>query len=330
MNILFVAGKTGGHILPAVTRAHAEKEKGNKTIFVTTRLPLDARIIDEYAHIDVHETVGIGTRPYGGVMGIIRCVIDTLFACMRSFLLLRKYRPAQVISTGGLIAIPVCFAAWVLRIPIIVYELNAVPGRAVRVLAWWATEMRVCFAQSQRFFKKSTVVHYPVRFSDSLISKQEARRLLGLEQDRWTIFISGGSQGSHFINTTIMKLLKDRTRVQIIHQTGAHDITTLTDWYKNAGISAIVFVYRTDIELCYRAADRAIARAGAGSLFEHLFFKVPVLIIPLIAKSTDHQCDNAYAMQKMHPELFMVRLQKQFDQEEFDKQKASLENFLFE
>jgi len=321
--ICFVGGKTGGHILPGLTLSLEDARYGNNSVFITTNAPLDMHIMRDYPHVDAHKPFALSGN-YAGLAGKLRCIVPVALAFVKALSLLWHYKPIRVVSTGGLISLPVCYAAWLLRIPVIVYELNAIPGRATRVLAWCATEMRVCFLPAQRSFKKSVLVEYPVRFTErDRISKSEARNLLGLDENSWTLFISGGSQGSRFINNFIMRLLMSVHDVQVIHQTGIHDVALLREWYKNKGIPAVVFAYRADINVCYAAADRIIARAGAGSLFEILFFKVPSLIIPLITKITDHQCDNAYAMRDSHPSIFMVSTQ-----DEIDAKRESIEKFL--
>jgi UDP-N-acetylglucosamine:LPS N-acetylglucosamine transferase len=93
---------------------------------------------------------------------------------------------------------------------------------------------------------------------------------------------------------------------QIIHQTGSRDQTDWHALYKRNNIPAVVFDYRDAIAPCYVAADLIISRAGAGMLFEILFFEKPSIIIPLEATTTSHQIDNAYAMNTEHPTLFTV------------------------
>ena len=125
-----------------------------------------------------------------------------------------------------------------------------------------------------------------------------------------TIFINGGSQGSLFINRTIKEWINLNTHthalIQIIHQTGARDVAGWKEFYQQHDIPAIVFDYKDDMTAYYQAADVIVCRAGAGSLFEALFFEKPCLVIPLDIKSTSHQKYNAYAMKQAHPELFAV------------------------
>jgi UDP-N-acetylglucosamine--N-acetylmuramyl-(pentapeptide) pyrophosphoryl-undecaprenol N-acetylglucosamine transferase len=125
-----------------------------------------------------------------------------------------------------------------------------------------------------------------------------------------TIFINGGSQGSVIINNCVKNWLNLNPHlyslIQIIHQTGTADPTNWQSLYNDLEIPAHVFSYKDDLSLCYAAADVVICRAGAGTLFESLFFKKPCIIIPLEASSTSHQKDNARAISRKYPELMTM------------------------
>ncbi|NBQ18022.1 hypothetical protein EBU24_06940, partial [bacterium] len=128
--------------------------------------------------------------------------------------------------------------------------------------------------------------------------------------------ILGGSQGSFFINELIKKAcLIDKnyfSNIQIIHQTG-QQVDSLKEFYQEQNIVNLTFSYTAHINEFYPAADLVICRAGAGTLFETLFFKKPALVIPLETITTDHQLDNALSFSKEHPELFSVLRQKELE-----------------
>lgn len=305
-----VAGKSGGHILPGVTIAQACKKQGDSILFITTNSPLDAAIMREYS-FDKHMPINFAASH--GFWGRVRFVFHLIKAFFKTFAILRRYKPYQVISMGGFISVPVCYAAYILRIPISIYELNAVPGRAVALVAPCAREIRACFANVQdTFFKnKNVLVPYPVRFSgDDIIKKDTACAYLGISHAARVIFVVGGSQGSRFINNLVKELIHSSDGVYVIHQTGIHDVDEMRAWYAAQSIPALVFSYRSDIHYCYSVADFIIARAGAGTLFEILFFNKRACIIPLETVANDHQVDNAYAMQHAYPNLFSVIRQR--------------------
>ena len=136
--------------------------------------------------------------------------------------------------------------------------------------------------------------------------------------ERKTLFLLGGSQGSLLLNNLLKIFITTNQQVsnsiQIIHQTGSYDTTNWKKFYASAGIPAITFSYSHQIKDFYLLSDLVICRAGAGTLFELLFFKKHSIIIPLVAKTTDHQVENARAMAAEHPDLFTIIEQKQVEQ----------------
>ena len=308
-NIVFVAGKSGGHIIPCATLAQDYNNHGYTTFFFTSNGTLDKKIIDSYSFLDRVIPLKINTET--GFFKNILFIYYFLRTFIQSFKELRTIRPEKVVSSGGSVGLPVCFAAWVLRIPVELYELNVVPGRAIKLLSKIATTTYVCFHESKKFLPKAVYAPYPVRFTaQDVLSKTEACKELGLDQDKKTVVVLGGSQGSQFINNLVVSWLKtnpeQHKNLQIFHQTGSKDLDGLKQAYSSLAVSAIICDYTKEIQQVYSAADIILARAGAGTLFEILFFKKKALIIPLEGASTDHQVDNAYAMMQEYPEYFKV------------------------
>jgi UDP-N-acetylglucosamine--N-acetylmuramyl-(pentapeptide) pyrophosphoryl-undecaprenol N-acetylglucosamine transferase len=308
-HIVFVAGKSGGHIIPCATLAQDYKKQGYATFFFTSNGALDKKIIDSYSFLDRVIPLAIHTET--GFFKNIVFVYHFVRTFIQSFKELRTIKPEKVISSGGSVALPVCFAAWVLRIPIELYELNVVPGRAIKLLSKIATTTYVCFHESKKLLPKAIYAPYPVRFTaQDVVSKTEACKQLGLDTHKKTVVVLGGSQGSQFINTLVVSWLKtipeQYKNLQIFHQTGSKDLDTLKKAYSSLAVTAVICDYKEEMQQVYSAADIILARAGAGTLFEILFFKKKALIIPLEGASTDHQVDNAYAMMQEYPEYFKV------------------------
>lgn len=306
-SIAFVAGRSGGHIIPALTLAQQIKEHDSSThiIFFTTSYPLDQAIIKKHGnHIGQHIPITLGNVPFFNIFKIIMFSLNLCRAFYKSWKTLRQTRPSRVIGMGGYISIPVCLAARVLRIPIHLYDLDAKPGKANRFLAKYADKIFVCFEQAKAYLPsaKCELTAYPIRFNPQVkqLSQEAAQKQLGLETSKKTLFINGGSQGSVSINARIKEWLELNPHVhsliQIIHQTGAYDTTDWKAYYAQLDIPALTFSYRQDLAPCYSACDIIITRAGAGSLFEALFFDKQIITIPLETSSTAHQKDNAKAL----------------------------------
>ncbi len=313
-NIVFVAGASGGHIMPAVVMAQREElSNSNLTCsFIATDSDIDRTVLARIKNQNL-----VHYYPMCGVNGGYILVFWRLFwAYVSSYRYLKKLRPERVVATGGLLCVPVLLAARHLGISIDLYEFNTVPGRAVRMVAPWANRIFVTFEKAidalcdkdASCAQRCQVVEYPHRFTarDLNMTKVEAIGKL-------TIFVMGGSKGAIWINNAMEKLIKAQPQwiqsVQIIHQVGEDDVQKWQRFYQDHAIPATVFAFTHDIANLYHAADRVISRAGAGSIFELAFFGKKTLLIPLEGFADDHQVGNAHAIARTHKNLFSVYLQ---------------------
>ncbi len=314
--LCFVAGKSGGHIVPALHLAHvAQTEAPTNIMFFSMDTDLDHSILDQQK-ISLHIPLSCSLL-YRSIFVRPLALAQLGYAWLKSMFYLIRHRPQRIVSTGGLVSIPVVLAGRALRIPITVYNLDATPGKAARFTARFATEVCVCFDVVRPLFPAHSIkrVDYPHRFTPAdKQSMQAARAQLNIPQQACVILLLGGSQGSAFLNswlTSYVEKLQQNApetakNIYIIHQAGNRNLAELKAWYADHGVTADVFAYRNDIASAYCAADFVIARAGAGTLFELLFFQKQAIIVPLETKATDHQLDNAYAMAALHPKQFTV------------------------
>jgi len=260
----------------------------------------------------------ISTFLYKKIHRYPQAIAQMLYSFIISFYYLCKHKPNQVITTGGLIALPVCLAAFLLRIPIIIYELNVIPGKSTKFLAFFAQTIWYCFDEAQQHLpiQKSEKRAYPIRFSScyTTLSSYEARKKLKLYPEKKTITILGGSQGSIFINHLIKQWVSTHSHIhnniQLIHQTGSHDTLDWNKLYQKLSISALVCSYQDNPALWYVASDLILCRAGAGTLFEIHFFNKQCIVVPLETTTTLHQINNAYAMATQYPKHYIVLEQK--------------------
>lgn len=311
-SVCCVAAKSGGHIIPCLQFAITH-HPNIPISFISTNTALDQKIKLQFPIIYDHCALDLINVPYKKWLQLpsfIFSFLKTIIICVKY---LKKHRPTEVISTGGFIALPVCIAAKLLRIPITLFELNAVPGKATQVVSRFSNTTFICFKEAEKYFKQTTVITpYPLRFKtiDKQYKQHEIVKNLGLDPNKKTICILGGSQGSEFLNGLI-KTLPSFKDYQIIHQTGSADVTDCQNFYASQHIQADVFAFKENLIPYYQAADFIICRAGAGTLFEVLFFEKKSLIIPLETSITDHQLDNARAMEKAYPHLFYVIRQQE-------------------
>lgn len=315
--IAYVAGKSGGHIIPALTLAqhYCAEHPSAKIIFFSTNSNLDKKLLENYSEIH-HIPLWLDNIPRKNIVRYPLFLHCLIVCFLKSFYYLLRFKPKKIISMGGYISLPVCIAAWILRIPIKLYEFNVIPGKAVNYLAPCAQSIAICFEKTKKYLpqKKCSMAPYPLRFSSSIPSTKK-EKLLGNNNNRKTVLIFGGSQGSLFINNTLQQCLLENPqlhkRLSIIHQTGTNDPTNWEEFYSMLNIPAIVFNYHHALDTFYHTADLIICRSGAGSLFEVLHFKKLCITIPLETKINTHQVDNAYAIAQQYPHLFTVLRQKE-------------------
>jgi len=310
----FVAGQSGGHILPCITLAQEIRTKSpNDTIlFFTTCSTLDIQLTKA---LDTQYT--IVRLPIHSIKSRKPLALGMFcFAVIMSFIKALYYlfifRPQSITSSGSICSIPVAYAAYCMQIPIDLYELNVLPGKTTYFLTRIARTIYHCFDRTLDFLpkKKCTKVGYPIRFfHEEHYSRTTSHTMIGFDPHKKTILILGGSQGSTRINTTIKQWITQTNiaqHMQIIHQTGFHDQSDIASLYAQKNIHAIVFPFHNNMEQYYAAADLIICRSGAGTLFETLYFHTPCITIPLELQANAHQIHNAFTIAQEYPELFHV------------------------
>lgn len=317
--ILSVAGKSGGHIIPCISYAQKLQkiDPDLKLIFVSSTSPLDYAILKDKKGVMHHYALPLENIPYKKISRYPSFLKNIIISFYQSYTLLKQYKPEHIISTGGSIAVPVCIMGWILKIPVTLFELNAVPGKATLFLARFASQLLICFPEAQKKFPRFNciITEYPLRPSCFLnYNKIDIITELGFTEHKKTILILGGSQGSQFLNSQLLKLFithQDKTHhLQIVHQAGNNDIETIKEQYQKLQITAQVFQFSSTIEKLYTIADLVICRSGAGTLFEILHFKKQCITIPLEAHSTDHQVDNAQSFAARFSDQFIMIHQK--------------------
>lgn len=316
--IAFIGGRSAGHILPALALAHKEKNNNNREIlFLTSTSTLDLQILQDHTLVDYHFALHLDNVPQT-VRGFICYGYSLLTNIMRCFFIFLKYRPIKLVSTGGYLSIPAILAAWLLRIPIELYELNAIPGKAIKFCAWFATSIKCTYDQACVYFPtyNTSLVSYPIHLEVlQKVSNEHARKKLGWQDNKKVLCVLGGSQGSSFINHLILNHISMiGSQIHIIHQTGEADYASCKEFYAQQCISHHIFPYHVDLVTIYAAANLIVCRAGAGTLAEILFFKKTAIVIPLEIASTHHQVYNALAMQKKYPHLINVLRQHQMNE----------------
>jgi len=325
MTICFVAGKSGGHLLPCITQA-TRIQQANPTaqIYIfSSGSPLDHKIVGNHQQIHHVTPTSLDNPPYGKPWLLPWFACKTAWYFIKTMYKLWRIKPVKMISFGGFVAIPTCLAAKMLGIPFEIYELNVEPGKATVFLSKFTDTVHTCFASTQNYFPHKKCVHfdYPIRFTsrDLIFDQQQLLSKYQLEPNRTTVLILGGSQGSILLNEVFKEMIENypniARKVQVIHQTGMSDPFDYAAFYQKHHVPAHVFGYCEKLQDFYNLADLIICRAGAGTLFEIKFFNKECVTIPHETANTNHQIKNVLELQAENPEQFRVIKQSEFTAE---------------
>ena len=287
--VMIMAGGTGGHVYPALAVADELKQRGVSVIWLGTKKGIEARLVPE-AGIEV-DWLGMSGLRGKGIVTLILAPIKILVACYQALKILQKRKPAAVLGMGGFVSAPGGVMAWVLRIPLLIHEQNAVPGMSNRILAKVATKVMEAFPNS--FKSGATQVGNPVRKDIANIIEPEKR--LSEHKGALRVLIFGGSLGAARLNEIVpeacAEIQKDK-ELEIRHQAGPGNFEQTRLNYSQLKVKAEVLEYIDNMPEMYAWADIVICRAGAMTISELAAAGVASILVPYPYAVDDHQTFN--------------------------------------
>ncbi len=246
-----------------------------------------------FAGVSAGGLVGMGPRQAA------QHAVSLTKGVLESWNLLRRFRPQVLLATGGYVSSPVILAAWLRRIPSLIYLPDIVPGLAVRALAPLATRVAVTApVTAPSFGRKAVVTGYPVRPALYQTDRAEARRKLGLLPDLPLLLVFGGSRGAHSINVAVGENLETLTeQAQVLHICGTADLPQMQEAQEMLPSGCrnryrVVPYLHEEMPWAFVAADLAISRAGASVLGELPAAGLPAILVPY-PYAARHQEQNA-------------------------------------
>lgn len=294
-------GGTGGHIFPALSIAGELRR----------RFPdCDILFVGASGRMEMEKVPAAGYKIEGlPVAGFNRrnplknfSVLMKLYRSMaKARKIIRDFKPEVVIGVGGYASGPTLKSAQKAGIPTLLQEQNSYAGVTNKLLARKAGKICVAYEGMERYFpaEKIMLTGNPVRAAllESKITEGEARRSFGLEPDKPTLLVVGGSLGARTINESIMEALDRITGagVQIIWQTGK-SFAQKGQAAAKGKKGVVVTPFITDMAAAYRAASLVVSRAGAGSISELELLGKPCILVPSPNVAEDHQTHNARAL----------------------------------
>lgn len=314
MKILIAAGGTGGHLYPGISLGRELKERNCAVAFVV-RINDSCREILRRENFDFME---ISCAPFFGQSPVVvlKGLVLNFKGIFQGIKTIKNFRPDCVVGFGAYVSVPVVFAAFLMRVPVLLHEQNVSPGWANRLCSLFSKKVAVSFSETEKYFpKKAFLIGNPVR--KDLIGKNraDARRRMGLKENRTTVLIFGGSGGARTINQWVLESLGKwselKDSVQFLHLTGNSEYTEkLKKGYETAKLHSVVLDYSHAMGDCYASADLAVCRSGASTLAELIVTQTPAILIPYPYAIGEHQKKNAIILERAGAGLVLLEFEK--------------------
>ncbi len=289
--LLIMAGGTGGHVMPALAVAYKLMPKGIEVYWLGSKKGMEAELIKgkgiEFHAIDIQGLRG------KGIFGLLLAPFRLIRALVQSMIIIRRIKPHTVMSMGGYVSGPGGIAAWLLRIPLILHEQNAISGLTNRLLAPFATKILTAFPKTFRY-SKVIITGNPVR--ESIVAVGQSKESTFNSTETLKLLIIGGSLGASILNKicpNVVQHIGSEVSLNVWHQTGKKDFAETAKAYETVLPGSKVEPFIEDMAQAYQWADLVIARSGALTVAELAAAAVPSILIPFPHAVDDHQSYNA-------------------------------------
>lgn len=303
LRVLISGGGTGGHIFPAIAIANAIKEQRPDTEFLF--VGAEGKMEMEKVPAAGFPIEGLWISGFSRSLSVSNLVFPfkLISSMLKAGKIVKKFKPDVAIGTGGFASGPTLRVASQKGVPCLIQEQNSFPGVTNRILAGKAKKVCVAYEGMEHYFgkEKTIITGNPVRKDVVQIEgkRKEAVAFFGLDENKQTLLIVGGSLGAQSVNNAILENLDQLVDlgIQIVWQTGKTSYTEIekaTQSYADKGVKVLEFIYKMD--LGYAAADMVISRAGAIAVSELSLVAKPTILVPFPYAAEDHQTKNAMAL----------------------------------
>lgn len=297
LRVLLAGGGTGGHVYPGLSVVDAMRRLVGPVdvVLAGSGRPTEYKAVRGK---DVR-LVALPATPAPRSLRAVGNFVSTQGRALRDAThLVKTFSPDLVLGLGGFASVAPSVAACLRHLPLYLIELNAVAGKATRLLARRSRCVFVPWQVSatQLVARRVAVLGAPLR-TEVLRSVPDARRRLGLPAQLPVLLIMGGSQGARALNDAVAQSVRTQAQcwrdVAILHLCGELDVASLTQAYRDSGVRAVVRPYLDDMALAYSAASLALCRAGGSTIGELLARGLPSVLVPLKHAADGHQLANA-------------------------------------
>lgn len=269
-----MAGGTGGHIFPALAIAKELQKQNCNVQWLGSNNGMENSIIPKH-HLPLHTISSVGLRGKR-LSSLIKAPLLLTLASFQALKIILNIKPDVVLGMGGFASGVGGIIAWILRIPLVIHEQNAIAGSTNKLLTKVANKTFQAFDNT---LKNATTSGNPILFSPKKHT---------VKNKKLNLLIVGGSLGSKPINEVVTNL---NIPINIWHQTGKIHFNDVKSRYKNSTVKVDAFI--DDMAKAYAWADIVLCRAGAMTVSELMLSATPGILIPLPHAIDNHQFFNA-------------------------------------
>ena len=289
LHVAIACGGSGGHFFPGVAVARELAKANARVTLIVSEKAIDQRTAaqTDFAFTPI-PAVGFSLGSPIKFLSSLKAATNAV----RSFFQAKP--PQAVLAMGGFTSFAPIRVGRQLGAATFLHESNAIPGRANRLIARWADEVFIGLNPARAKFSHASITYTgtPVREDFRFGNKGEARKRVGMTNDRSLIVVTGGSQGAHGLNRLVTTSLpRVKANAQWLHLCGPHDLEEVRAAHQRTG--GTVHDFFDDMPSALRAADLVLSRAGASSLAELAAANCPAILVPLPTAADDHQRANA-------------------------------------
>lgn len=303
MKVILCGGGTSGHVNPALNIAETIKKRMPDTeiMFIGTKRGIESTLVPKFGYkIDFVEVSGFSRKL---TLKNIKAAWHALTSVSEAKKIIKKFKPDIVIGTGGYVSWPTVKAASKLGIPTLIHEQNAFPGVTTKMLSKVVDKVCISFTGSEKFFEESVRTKLILTGNPVIVdgmTREEARKKLGLSEDERYVLSYGGSMGAEKVNELVFDLIESFSIPQNIRHTHAigrvgfekfNTIAKEKGFYEHKNLNISEYIY--DMAVHQAAADVLICRAGAMTLSELAIRGRASVLIPSPHVTEDHQYKNA-------------------------------------
>ena len=297
MKVIIAGGGTGGHLFPAVALGEEmiRERPDIDVLFVGTSAGLEAKWLPKSGYkYELFEMHGIRGH---NLIERARASVEFVRAIGLALSLVRRFRPAIIVSAGGYASASMGAAAILTRTPLVLMEQNTRPGLVNRTLSRFAKTICVGFSDGASYFssRKVVVTGNPTRF------KYQPDRLPSGDR-QLQILVLGGSSGAHRLNIGVVGAFKicgkSVINWHVVHQTGEADEELVRSAYREIGFAAEVAPFIDDVAAALHRADLVIARSGAMTVTDIVLGARGAIFVPYPFHKDLQQVHNARVLEK--------------------------------